>query len=940
MDRSRLPLRIDLLGPLAVMVEGRTVEVPGSRRRALLALLALEAGRTVGVQRLIEALWPEEAPDNAVQALYNHISRVRAHLGPLAGRLERRANGYRLNLQAWELDVDAVRRLAADDPGAALSLWRGPALEEFAALPELESESVRLGELRLELVEELLQRRLGAGEQVAVDAAAAATAAPLRERTALLHIRALAADGRAAEAMAAAQAFRRRLVHETGLDPTPALAELEKQVADGSLGRPAVGARVARPSGPMVGRQHEREEVLRLLADHAVVILTGAGGVGKTRLALDIAADADEAVLVPLAVVERAEHVTQAVASTLGLRMTGEVRPADIARALAHRSLLLLLDNCEHVAAACRDLVSAVGRASPGVRVLATSRVTLQVPGEYVVRLQPLPVPRDASDLDALRRRPSVRAFVEHARRRRPAYQLADEDAADLVEILQRLDGLPLGIELAARQVGLMPVRDVLTRLDRALDLATGLEGPEAERQRTLRATIGSSYRLLTPDEQRLLRAIAPFVGGVDLDTVEALSVGLLGDPVDLLHRLVDASLLVADAAAGRYRLLFTVRAFLHDEIELLAERDEASARFVSRCRVVAEEIGTRMLGADEARVDRRLRAELDNLRAARDLASFDDRVAITLSVNQVATWRDLREIWFWATELAADARLSGHPSRPAVFAAAAEAARLTGELDEAERLAREAIDAGDQIRGWSTLGIVAHFRGDFAAAREGWLRAAAVRSPDEASFVGSAALAAAYEGDRASARSLLERARATSRCGSHRAFVAYVEGELLPSPQAIACYSAAIREAASVGCSFIEGVARVSLASAQARTGDVAGAADGLAYLIEFWRRTGQATQLWTTARNAAELLASAGRPLTAALLLVVADSIPGAAAVSPEIARNSARAFVRVEDTVAEGELQHVRHEAAQLGGPAVLDRAVKELRELASPAVSAHR
>ena len=131
-----------------------------------------------------------------------------------------------------------------------------------------------------------------------------------------------------------------------------------------------------------------------------------------------------------------------------------------------------------------------------------------------------------------------------------------------------------------------------------------------------------------------------------------------------------------------------------------------------------------------------------------------------------------------------------------------------------------------------------------------------------------------------------------------------------------------------------------MSLASAQARTGDVAGAADGLAYLIEFWRRTGQATQLWTTARNAAELLASAGRPLTAALLLVVADSIPGAAAVSPEIARNSARAFVRVEDTVAEGELLHVRHEAAQLGGPAVLDRAVKELRELASPAVSAHR
>jgi predicted ATPase/DNA-binding SARP family transcriptional activator len=932
MDRSRLPLRVDLLGPLAVTVEGRTVDVPGGRRRALLALLALDAGRTVGIQRLIDALWPDDPPDNAVPALYNHISRVRGHLGRLAGRLERRANGYRLHLEPWELDVDAVHRLAADDPAAALSLWRGPALEEFRSQPEFESDSVRLGELQLELVDALLERRLAGGEQVAMDAAAAATAAPLRERTTLLQIRALAAEGRTAEAMAAAQAFRRRLVDETGLDPTPALAELEKRVAAGSVGRPAA-ARVARPSGPMVGRQHEREEVLRLLADHAVVILTGAGGVGKTRLGLDIAADADEAVVVPLAVVDRAEHVCQAVASTLGLRMTGDVHPAGVAAALADRSLFLVLDNCEHVAAACRDLVIALRRSSPGVRVLATSRVTLQVPGEYVVRLQPLAVPRDAADLDALRRRPSVRAFVEHARRRRTSYELADEEAADLVEILQRLDGLPLGIELAARQVGLMPMRDVLTRLDRALDLATGLEGPEAQRQRTLRATIASSYRLITPDEQWLLRAIAPFAGGVDVATVEALSVGLLEDPVDLLHRLVDASLLVADAAAGRYRLLFTVRAFLHDEIERLAERDEATARFVSRCRVVAEEIGTRMAGADEARVDRRLRAELDNLRAARDLASFDDRVAITLGVNQVATWRDLPEIWSWGTELAADSRIVGHPSRPAVLAAAAEAARLTGELDEAERLAREAIDAGDEIRGWGVLGVVAHFRGDFGAAREGWLRAAATPGPEEATFVGSAALAAAYDGDRQSARTLLDRARLTSRCGSHRAFVAYVEGELLPPAQAIACYSAAIREAVSVGCSFIEGVARVSLASAQARTGNVSGAADGFAFLIEFWRRTGQATQLWTTARNAAEMLASAGRRSTAALLLVVADAIPGAAAVSPEIARNSARSFVRVEETVNEDELRHVRDEAARLGAPAVLDRAVTELGQLAS-------
>ena len=296
--------------------------------------------------------------------------------------------------------------------------------------------------------------------------------------------------------MATAQAFRSRLADETGLDPTPALAELEHQVAMGTATM-STRPRVARPDSPMVGRQHDREELIRLLGAHAVVTLTGPGGVGKTRLALDIAADATEAVLVPFAVVDRPERVCQAVASTLGLRITGEITPQDIAAALADRDLLLVLDNCEHLAAACRDLVTAVRRAAPGVRVLSTSRVTLQAPGEYVVRLQPLPVPRDASDLDVLRRHAGVRAFVEHARRRAPGYELPADQAGDLVEVLRRLDGLPLGIELAARQVAVAPLRSVRERLDRALDLSTGLEGPEAERQQTLRATIRTSYDLL-----------------------------------------------------------------------------------------------------------------------------------------------------------------------------------------------------------------------------------------------------------------------------------------------------------------------------------------------------------------------------------------------------------------------------------------------------------
>ena len=625
-------------------------------------------------------------------------------------------------------------------------------------------------------------------------------------------------------------------------------------MAAGSVQRASVVRRVARPDGPMVGRQHDRTEVVRLLDAHSVVTLTGPGGVGRDQVGARHRrrpARGRRGGGGPLAVVDRADRVGQAVVSSLGLRIFGDAGPDQIAAGLADRELLLVLDNCEHVDPRVPRAGGGAPARSPGVRVLATSRATLQVPGEYVLRLQPLPVPSDSADLASLRRQSSVRAFVEHARRRRTDFELTADQAPDLVEVLRRLDGLPLGIELAARQVAVMPLAAVRERLDRALDLSTGRLGLEDERQVTLRTTIESSYRLLTPDEQRLLRSFAPFIGGVDLTTVEALAEHMVGDPLDHLHRLVDSSLLVADAESARYRLLFTVRAFLVDEVVRLGEAAEAHARFVDRCRTIAEDIEERMPGPDEAVTDRRLRAEVDNLRAARDLAAPDARVAITVAVNQVATWRDLRELWGWAVELADDPTLVGHPDRATVLAGAAEAARLVGDFDTAERRADEAIAAADPdtqraalSRARSVHAVVAHFRGDFATARDAWLRAEDGAGAEASAFVGSAALAAAYAGDPATARRLLDRARSTAVCGSHHAFVAYVEGELRAATRpedSIPYYVEAIAEACRVGCSFVEGVARVSLASTRARIGDVPGAAEGFGYLIDFWRRTGQ---------------------------------------------------------------------------------------------------
>ena len=859
-DRSALTLCVDVLGPLVLRVRGEEVPVPGARRRALLAVLALAGGRVVGTERLVEALWPDDPPENAAQALYNHVSRLRGHLGAESERLQRYGGGYRLNLEPDEVDAGAARRLAdtAAAPGtssatklaaarSAIGLWRGRALEEFRRWPALEPTAVALDELRLRLTDDLLDARLTLGEAgVSADAIAAATAAPLRERTILLLVRALAQEGRTAEAMAAAQDYRGRLAEETGLDPGPALAELEQQVAGGELGLApgTMDARplgvVARPDGPLVGRQLDREEVRRLLGDNAAVTVTGPGGVGKTRLALEVAADisadlegdgTEEVVVVDLAAVDRPDRVCQAVASTLRLRTSGEVSAVDVAAVLAPRRLLLVLDNCEHVPDACRDLVSTLRRTAPGVRVLATSRTVLHVPGEHVVRLQPLPVPREPGDLDALTRQPAVRAFLEHARRRQPAYELTADDADDITDVLRRLDGLPLGIELAARQVAVMPLADVRQRLDRALDLAIAPGAVDDDRQRTLRATIDSSYRLLPDHERWLLRAMAPFPGGVDLATVEALArdgVGE-GDPLDVLHRLVNASLVVADPGAGRYRLLFTVRAFLLDELRAQDELEEAERRFLDRCLTIAEEVGLGVVGPDEARADRRLRAELDNLRAARDTARAhgrdDVRVGITVHLSEAATWRDIRELWAWALELAVDPALDDHPDRAAVLGCAAEGARLLGDLDGASALAHESLavagpeaDAAQVHHAFLALGSVAHFRGDFVAAKEHWIRSGEGRPLASGAWLASAALAAAYGGDRDEARRLLDRAHTAivaARCESHAAFASYVEGEVRATErveESVPYYEEAIEQARRCGVAFVAGVASVAL--------------------------------------------------------------------------------------------------------------------------------
>ncbi|HEX6419788.1 MAG TPA: BTAD domain-containing putative transcriptional regulator [Acidimicrobiales bacterium] len=937
-----MPVRIELLGPLRLTVDGEPVDVPGPRRRGVLALLAMAGGRAVTTDELLDAVWPGAMPESGRRALHSHVSRLRGHLGPAGDRLRRVGDGYRLGLGPGELDVDEARRAAgraAGRPGAggdgagdttadpadragalagALALWRGQALAEFADVAPLAADAIALAELRLDLTDDWIEQRLATpgltagagGAGLIVDATRAAAESPLRERTHALLVRALAAGGRQADALRVAHDFRTRLVSETGLDPGPDLATAEQAAALGVLSpapAPATPARASRPrpAAPLVGRDHELATLGRRIGEERLVTVVGPGGVGKTRLALEVAADASASgcpvTVVELAAVQDARRVAATVAAGLGLRPRRDDEVLAAARdALATGDHLLVLDNCEHVADAARDVAATLVDGCAGLRVLATSRAPLGLAAEHVVRLGPLPVPEaGATDIAGV---PAVDAFLAHARRRQPDLRLDGEDAAAVAEVVRRLDGLPLALELAAGRIGALSLTDLRARLDRALDLLDAGRVTADARHRTLRHAIDWSYRALADPEAEMLGAVAVFPGGVDLATAELLGrrLGLAADPAGVVAHLVDTSMLVVADEAGphRYRALETVRTFALDQLGATGRRAGADAGLVAWAVDLAADVSRLVAGPDEPVADARVRRELANLRAAWDVAGgrgdHDARVAVVVGLDDFATYRDVLDLAVWALELAGDPGLAGHPRRAEVLGAAAVAAWRRGDLDLAQRLGETAVAVADEPRqaaqGLSALGTVALFRGDPRTACERWLTVADT-APNGARYLPPAALAAGYAGDVDRARSLLDRAiEAADALGapSHRAFAAYAAAEMAAGPDPDAAtdlYGRAIELARRSGATFVEGVASVGVVRLWGASGRTRQALEGYRRLIHDWQRAGHWTQMWTTLRNAVAPLADAGQPEAAALALAAADAAPEAALVTVDV-------------------------------------------------------
>ncbi len=640
-------MRFGVLGTLAAWTsDGRPVRVRELKVRSLLAQLAVEAGRVVPADRLVDRLWGDRLPMNPAAALRTRVSQLRAALDgaePGARRLVvARPPGYVLDVAPDAVDAGRFEGLLAEaattgDPRArvavlddALALWRGPVLADFGDEEFAREVTARLVELRLTAAEQRAEARLEFGDPgvLADELGDLVARHPLRERLRAAHLRALYRAGRQGEALAGYRDARARLIAELGVEPGPRLAALHRAILEQD---PSLGGAVEPPSnlphllGDLIGRDADVGEVRSLLAADRLVTLTGPGGVGKTRLALAVARELaagfpDGTWLVELAALPAGaapDEVAALVAASVGIR---DGVATDLAGTLADavraKRMLLLLDNCEHVAPAAAELAAGLLRAAPGLRVLATSQRPLAVAGELLWTVPPLAEPS------------AVELFAARAAAGAPGFALDADNADAVAAICRRLDGIPLALELAATRVRAWGVHEVLARLDDRFRALTAGHSDTPARQRTLRAMLDWSWELLTEAERTVLRRLSVHVDGWTLSAAEAVAGGGGLDVPDLLARLVDRSLVAATAATTadppRYRLLESVAEYASAKLREAGEVAEVERRHRDHYARLAATADPHLRGPRQRQWLALLDAEAANLRAAIDHAARD----------------------------------------------------------------------------------------------------------------------------------------------------------------------------------------------------------------------------------------------------------------------------------------------------------------------------
>ncbi|WMC84192.1 AfsR/SARP family transcriptional regulator [Streptomyces rochei] len=687
-----------ILGPLLVRHSGAPVHVGAAKLRMLLASLLVEADRVVTTDTLVHRLWGDTPPLHARNTLQNYVLRLRRALGSTAdtGPVRTHPRGYLIETTPQTLDLrrftslvrlgrTALEQNAAERAAAllrqALELWRGDPLCDLPgdAFPELR---LTLQEQHLTALELRIDADLAAGRSADVlpELRALVEAHPLREYFWTQRMLALYRCERQSEALECYRTVTALLIEELGITPGPALRDMHARLLSAApdLGRlPSRTEAASSPKAPgrptlpvemtgFIGREAQLEQVRALLSTARLVTLTGVGGVGKTRLALRSAAQlaasyADGVHLADLAALTAPDLLDRAVAEALGLRDQSARPPAEaIVDGLRDRQLLLLLDNCEHVADAVATLVLRMLRAAPGLTVLATSRHRLGVPGEHILTVPCLTLPDPDTLCDPQQpseRSESVRLLVQRAAASAPAFTITARNRAAVAQLCRRLDGIPLAIELAAVRLGTMTAEEMLERLDDRFRVlrSTGMPGTETRYQHTLRGVIDWSYTLCTPQERLLWVRLSVFSGGFDLSAAEAVCAGEgveRDEILDLLAALVHKSLVAVDSTGprARYGMLETIRQYGLERLGELTRHTGLRIRHSAHYRAMTLRAGAEWFGPQEVDWLLRLREELPNLRTALDFcAAHPDHVgtAVAIAVDLART-----RCWFFSSVL------------------------------------------------------------------------------------------------------------------------------------------------------------------------------------------------------------------------------------------------------------------------------------------------
>lgn len=719
-------MRFRVLGPLEVLdASGNPVVVTGAKEKTLLAALLVNPGEVVSTDRLIDILWPAQPPGNPGNALQARISALRRSLGD-HGIIANQSPGYRLAATPDEVDVTHFERLLAEarQAGAetvaldlydrALALWRGEPFADFSYQDFARPEILRLEEMLVSAHEGRIQLMLGMGRhrEVLAGLETLVLKYPLQERFRAQLMVALYRSGRQADALRTYAEASRILGEELGIEPSAELRDLEEAIlvqdpaiAGLSASAPRRGHNLPARITSLVGRSGDVSRVVDLLGEHRLLTLTGPGGVGKTSLALACGQEVlvsfgDGVWLVELAAISDPALVPVEMARSLGLEISDRPTLDLVCEVVAERVLLLVIDNCEHLVDAAADAIVAILQRAPGVRVIATSREPLGVPGEILWPTRPLAIPTEDATPQDMEAYDAVRLFVERVRSVDPDFNLDTETAPAVADICRRLDGLPLALELAASRARSLPVAEIAARLDDRFRLLTTGARTVLPRQMTLEATISWSYDLLPAEERDLLRRVSVFSGGWTVEGAEAIAPQPDG-VLDLLSRLVDRSLVTIDRSAttSRFSMLETVKEFAARELAASGDQAETILRHAEWCLGLAESAA--FLGPDQASWEVDLSAEYENLRIAL-LRSIDAGEAATaLRLGTALGWW-----WFFGNRDEGRALLNQvleatdgtqHPARVASLLARARL-DLFGPTQTSITAAHQALELAERL--------------------------------------------------------------------------------------------------------------------------------------------------------------------------------------------------------------------------------------------------